>query len=189
MALEVSLEGQKFSTGGKKFKFIENDYQFRGVSHVTGPDSGGTVIDLKLNDFVVPNTEVPKASCLFSTYEDSKGVVPAVSPGRVAAKYIKATATKKAYVTCQTPVLPQDSAISDVAKTSKRVISHQIYTLVKVTLELLGKRTIDSFTFAYMKATKILRYDSPSLAFRVSESTLWPRRVNVIGENFIPVEN
>jgi len=56
-----------------------------------------------------------------------------------------------------------------------------MYTLVKVTLTLLDKRVVDSFTFAYMKDVKITSYDSPSLAFRVSESTNWPRKVNVIG--------
>jgi hypothetical protein len=65
-----------------------------------------------------------------------------------------------------------------------------MYTLNKVTLDLLNKRYIDAFTFAYMKEVKITSYDSPSLAFRVSESTsLWPRKVNVIGQHFIPVQD
>jgi len=124
MALEVSLDGQKFSTGGKKFKFLENDYQFRGVSHVTGPATGGTIIDMTLNDFIISNSESPKATCLFAGHEDSKGLIAADSPGRVTAKYIKATTTKKAYITCETPPLLADDKLSAISKSTKTVIPY-----------------------------------------------------------------
>ena len=182
MALEVSLDGRKFSEGGLKFKFLENDYQYRGVSHVTGPAAGGTVIEIDLNDFVVPNSDVPRAACIFPGYEDDTGEVPSDSLGKVTAIYVPATDIRKSYITCETPPLLSDDALSAHSLSSGSIIPYQMYTIAKVTLELLEKREVDLFAFAYMKDVKITGYDSPSLAYRETELTsLWPRNVNVIG--------
>ena len=104
---------------------------------MTGPASGGTEIDAGLKDFSMSNERSPNSFCIFPGYEDiSTGVVEQGSLGYVAGLWVSGVK-----VVCTTPALN----VTDVALASGTMQVFEMFTLVEVGVNFLGRSTPTSF--------------------------------------------
>mmetsp|Transcript_28699 Transcript_28699/g.27687 ORF Transcript_28699/g.27687 Transcript_28699/m.27687 type:complete len:776 (-) Transcript_28699:2828-5155(-) len=131
--IEVSNNGQDFSTSGLTFKFIVID-QVTGIDPMMGPDTGGTLLSISVKD--LPYSATPQAFCDF--------------PGHALQTAIQINDN---LVTCITPALALDA---------EKTTYYELYAVTLVTLEIIGEES-SHFNFAYTRTFQVHSIVPPNL--------------------------
>jgi hypothetical protein len=156
--IEVSLNGVSYSDEGNKFKYINNNQEIT-VDVSSGPDSGGTSIEIIIDDFTPVNGSAQAATCIFPGYADL-----ADEDGNDAGMVDGAT-TGDNGIRCVSPPL----RITDEAIESGLMHDSLIINTVEVEVRLLNVAQNMFFTFTYLKGVEVESIDLPNMYYARDE--------------------